>query len=93
MTSVSLIMTPHENKNPIYENLLWQGARPEQGDRALREGYNAIVLCDNEYQPLRKRFIGVDVLKCPFEDSTSDPLDMDLIREASRTHAGASCKT
>lgn len=79
---VMLIMTSHDDKHPVYEDLLWQGARPEQGSRASREGFKVIVLCDDEFQPSRHNFIDVRILKCPLVDISTKPVppaDLEMI--------------
>jgi len=71
---VTLAVTSHEDKHPIYEDLLWQGARPERGDRASREGFKVVVLCDDEFQPSRHSFTDVRILKCPLVDTSMKPV-------------------
>lgn len=81
-SGVMLIMTSHDDKHSIYEDLLWQGARPERGDRASKEGFKVIVLCDDEFQPSRHNFTDVRILKCPLVDISTKPVppaDLEMI--------------
>lgn len=58
---------PTSPRDPITASL-WQGSRPEKGGELAREGFHAVVLADDEYQPGAKYFPGVRVLHCPLLD-------------------------
>lgn len=47
---------------------LWQGSAPPPGQTVSRNGFQAIVLSAEEYQPEGRFFRGVDVMHAPLDD-------------------------
>lgn len=53
--------------NRVYEHL-WMGSAPRTGRLVRDGGYDWLVLCAMEYQPLAHEFTGVRVVHCPLDD-------------------------
>lgn len=52
---------------------LWQGSAPDTGRTVMRNGFDALVLTAEEFQPPAQAFPGVRVMHCPLDDHY-DPL-------------------
>ena len=52
---------------------LYQGSRPPVGDTLRRMRFDAVVLCAREYQPRRRDFPGVEVLRIHLDDQPKYP--------------------
>lgn len=48
---------------------LYQGSEPPQGEELSRAGVHTLVLCAVEFQPASSAFWGIEVLRCPLDDS------------------------
>ena len=53
---------------------LYQGSKPPRGDTLRLAGFDALVLCAEEYQPPAEAFPGVRVHHVPFDDDWERPL-------------------
>lgn len=51
--------------------LLWQGGRPSPGPEVRDDGFDMLVLCEDEFQPDAKAFPGVEVVHAPNDDDPS----------------------
>jgi len=61
-------MLPPMDISPIYTRL-FQGARPPLGTELSHAGFSVVVLCAEEYKPPTESFPGVEVLRCPLDDT------------------------
>jgi protein-tyrosine phosphatase len=48
---------------------LYQGSRPPTGNRVANAGFDTLVLCAEEFQPPDNQFHGVQIIRCPIDDT------------------------
>lgn len=65
---------------------LYQGSRPPAGHELHTTGVHTVVLCAIEHQPPSSEFPGVEVIRCPFDDSLEalDPHTWALIERTAQ---------
>lgn len=61
---------------------LWIGSLPPAGTFLRRAGFEALVLCAEEYQPEASQFHGLEVRHAPFSDDQERGLDEAQLRTA-----------
>lgn len=69
--SLTLDATRIAGPSDRFQGTLYQGHAPPTGDAARHAGFDAIVLCAEEYQPTD--FPGVRVLHVPLDDARPTP--------------------
>ena len=72
MRAVDMVRHPHCDAHNILPRL-WQGSAPDPGATVRRDGFRALVLAAEEYQPPSVAFPGVSVMHAPLDDHY-DPL-------------------
>jgi hypothetical protein len=66
---------------------LWQGSVPAPGYGPLREGFDVVVFCAEEYQPPPELYPGVKVILAPNDDNGLRPptrRELQIARKASK---------
>jgi protein-tyrosine phosphatase len=63
---------------------LWQGSRPPVGDAVKDAGFDALVLCEDQFQPHENQFPGVEVIRAPMIDDPTQPPPLKSVLKAYR---------
>jgi protein-tyrosine phosphatase len=92
MNDVSELLSIFASQNldchKIIRNL-YQGSFPSNPTLIKNEGFDVLVLCTTSYQPSDSEFSGIEIIRCPFDDSRLTNESLQIAKQGAKQVANA----